>query len=503
MNTASDGRRTGARKLADDDRGAIMVVAVFMAAFLVGALWYVIGIGDAVLYRERMQDGADAVAYAGAVYHARGMNLIAMINVIMAGLLAVLVAMKLVQIINAIANVISCLISAACAVGAGCWAVPICTLTTNLESPISKAISAYEKFLKPTLKALSATQKGIAVAMPWVAEAKSVYIASKYYSKPVKTGGIVSASLIPMVPKERLGLPVQEDDYSFLCKKAGQYVGDVIFSPFGSFGGWVSGVIGGVAGTFPGYFCGAGGALGADFNKSAIDQLCAQKKKTFDDKYKHQAHRPKFDMAKCKKDAQKDMGKQIKQKVGGLGGLAGGMGADSMTSKRVFDDAQNGNGYFQVWSVVVGDDQWPRRADPGVKIAAWHKQMSMPPSPWGKVAFAEAEFYYDTSGKWEDYKEDAMWNMRWRARFRRVRPPTPDVATVIADVAGGKLANKLDDKVKDVLAHEDFMSWVLGTQTSGTVFDGFKAVVKGGGQWSDSKIQNQVLKRYDNLQVIH
>lgn len=81
-----------------DQRGAVMVVGVFMAAFLVGSLWYIIGIGDAILYRERMQDGADAVAFAAAVYHARGMNIIAMINIIMAAILAVLVAFKLVQL---------------------------------------------------------------------------------------------------------------------------------------------------------------------------------------------------------------------------------------------------------------------------------------------------------------------------------------------------------------------------------------------------------------------
>ena len=73
-----------------DQRGAIMVMAVFMAAFLVGCLWYLIGVGDALVYRERVQDAADAGAYSAAVYHARGMNLIALLNIVMAAMLAVL-----------------------------------------------------------------------------------------------------------------------------------------------------------------------------------------------------------------------------------------------------------------------------------------------------------------------------------------------------------------------------------------------------------------------------
>src|SRR3954452_1963028 len=91
----------GPAGLVDDRRGAILVAAVFMAVFLVGALWYLVGIGDAAIYREKMQDGSDAVAFASAVYHARGMNIIAVFNLIMAAALAVLIAFKIAEIIAA------------------------------------------------------------------------------------------------------------------------------------------------------------------------------------------------------------------------------------------------------------------------------------------------------------------------------------------------------------------------------------------------------------------
>src|ERR1043165_2084167 len=88
------------RSLVDDQRGAILVMCVFFVAFLVGCLWDVVGIGDAAVQRERLQDASDSAVFAAAVYPARGMNVIAMINIIMAAVLSVLAALKVSQILN-------------------------------------------------------------------------------------------------------------------------------------------------------------------------------------------------------------------------------------------------------------------------------------------------------------------------------------------------------------------------------------------------------------------
>jgi hypothetical protein len=80
--------------VARDERGAILVLGVFMAALLVGFLYFVTGIGDAIVHRERMQDAADSAAFAGATTHARGMNMIAMVNVSTTGVLATVAGVK-------------------------------------------------------------------------------------------------------------------------------------------------------------------------------------------------------------------------------------------------------------------------------------------------------------------------------------------------------------------------------------------------------------------------
>ena len=74
-------RREG---LIQETGGAMMLLSLFMALFLIGTLYYILGVGDAVIYRRIMQDSADAGAHAAAVMGAKGMNLHVLLNVVMA-----------------------------------------------------------------------------------------------------------------------------------------------------------------------------------------------------------------------------------------------------------------------------------------------------------------------------------------------------------------------------------------------------------------------------------
>ncbi|HEX2673594.1 MAG TPA: hypothetical protein VHM25_22100, partial [Polyangiaceae bacterium] len=62
------------QNLTQDSRGAILIVGIVFGVLLVGALWHIAGIGDAIAWRERAQDAADAGAFENAVWNARGMN---------------------------------------------------------------------------------------------------------------------------------------------------------------------------------------------------------------------------------------------------------------------------------------------------------------------------------------------------------------------------------------------------------------------------------------------
>jgi len=404
-----------------DRRGAILVAAVFMAVFLVGCLWYLVGIGDAAIYREKMQDGADAVAFASAVYHARGMNLIAVLNLIMAAALAVLIAFKIAEII---AFTIAAIAAVLCPFTGGAT----CTIATealNIGNNLhNSVIPKVQNIVDTVLKACSESQRWVARITPWVGAARGAIVAGQY-GPTVKGGVALSVSMVPM--GDRLGLPVQEEPFDKLCARAGKMLGDLAFGwiPGMSF---VGGLLGNLAGSFPGYFCGGsssgGGVTQADQQQNIKDQ-CAAAKKQYDQANKSNSSAKPFDSKKC----EKDLNDKLKNGVSG-GGSLGNTGAK--TSKMIYGSAQNGDDSFQVYGFVLGDNEAMRRnAKSRVEMAGWGKAQITPgvlADTLEKAGFAEAEFYYDqvTAGKlaWADYKDDALWNMRWRARLRRFRLPT-------------------------------------------------------------------------------
>jgi hypothetical protein len=67
----------------NDNRGAIMVIGIFFACMMIGWMWTVVGLGDAMIWRDRSQEASDAISYSSAAIQAQGMNLISFVNVLM------------------------------------------------------------------------------------------------------------------------------------------------------------------------------------------------------------------------------------------------------------------------------------------------------------------------------------------------------------------------------------------------------------------------------------
>ena len=120
-----------------DERGAIMVCCVFFAIVLVGMMYTLTGIGDTLHLRERAQDAADASALSAAVLHARGMNLIVFVNLIMLALVMLLIAVRVVQGMA----VLGTTVAAGMAVSSGGAAAP-------KSSKLHENLQLSENFLK-------------------------------------------------------------------------------------------------------------------------------------------------------------------------------------------------------------------------------------------------------------------------------------------------------------------------------------------------------------------
>jgi len=194
-------------KLHRDQRGAIMLIAVFVAIFAVALLYYLIGISGTVLFREKLQDAADATALSSAIMHARAMNLIVLINIIMAAILSVLVTVKLIETLAIIGVGFAAALAWGTA-GASLVAIP------PLKTVQSSMQTAYETLRGPVFEALLALND-LADAVRDVTPGAALALAeADLAANPAlpNTHGIVFGT--------RRDLPVEDDEFTTLCGQA-------------------------------------------------------------------------------------------------------------------------------------------------------------------------------------------------------------------------------------------------------------------------------------------
>jgi hypothetical protein len=237
------------------ENGAILLMGLFMCVLLVSCLYYLVGIGDTILFREKMQDAADASAYSAAIIHARGMNIIVMINILMAAVLAVLVVLKLISTI-CIAAIAICVGLAFVTFGASMAPVPF------LESGRQLADNAYGALKEPVFQLLrggNQLAEVVARITPIAAQIEVQNMATTVYAPPAE-----GAVMFPLFE----GLPVEDDDFDVLCGKAGEFAGQLAGLPLKALlradflSSLLGSALGGLAKTFASYFCGDGGGGG-------------------------------------------------------------------------------------------------------------------------------------------------------------------------------------------------------------------------------------------------
>jgi hypothetical protein len=228
-----------------DQRGAIMVMGLFMAIFATGCLFYLVGLGEAIAQRERMQDAADAAAFSSAVLHARGMNVIALVNMTMAALLAALIVLKLVELAGYIGVAVATGLAFFTS-GLSLSAVP---LFAELSFNAREAHDAAQPTVHTSLRVLRIASRGVRVVMPWVAQAASMKTIVAHYAPPAVQGFSVPG---------RITLPTRDGSYEGLCRKAGEYVGDLVSVPFAGIatpGFSLGEITGGLIGAGSAWFC--------------------------------------------------------------------------------------------------------------------------------------------------------------------------------------------------------------------------------------------------------
>ncbi len=195
-----------------NERGAIMLIAVFFAIFGVAILYYMIGMSQAVLFRERVQDAADATALSDAITNARGMNFIVLLNIVMAALMAILVTIKLVEGLA----ILGMFFAAALAwptFGASLAAIPP---LRSIQQSMSNLYEATKTPIYAALEILHQTADTVKQITPGAADAVAASEATEHWDNSSIRSFALGSRILS-------GLPVEDDSFDKLCGKAGTY----------------------------------------------------------------------------------------------------------------------------------------------------------------------------------------------------------------------------------------------------------------------------------------
>jgi hypothetical protein len=436
-----------------DQRGSILIIGLFAALSLCGALWMLIGLGDAIVFHDRGQEAADAAALSAAAVHARAMNATAAMNFVM------LVMAGSYLSFSVIADL--ALVSAAYVVSVPFGAKNAAEMGAKAHEVFGSLVR-FEQSTGSTLAALDLAQSGLAVGGPALGTVAGLEVAgprkntgmslgwSNFPATAIaRTGERAPYAARPSVPNPPLTTPEKCTKGGIVCSMANKFFPVLKAPP-----AWNPGPNNGrslglpVAAEPASTLCiRAGGLFFKDFG-DAVDPF--ELGDGADETMKTMKAREK------KLPIPVHCSDQVNRTV--VGPMAGvPRSRDVWTAagpKRM--TAANGDMAMRVlgWATTkeesVVDDAVRR-----VKLAAYDLSGSTDRSVL--VYDAQAEFYYGCSAKWNDAScngeelgtsgvgyEQALYGMNWRARLtrsNRVGEVFGGARSAVADL-GGRVVNR-------------------------------------------------------------
>jgi hypothetical protein len=503
-------------QLAADQCGAIVIIGIAAGAALALGLWHLVRVGDAAIWRETVQNAADAGAFDNAVLQARGMNVLVFLNLVMALVMSVLLLWRVAEIL---------IVAATIAVGVACgWTGFACAALPKLADLdrwfISKDPSVSDKVVK-ICAGINVVEKVVATIVPPYAmghamvkttsdyPVDSVFVLSPSIGTPtlvtdgtftkgfkdtfLKSNNVKQqitdcfkkaakpATKEPTdnrgqawdkVAQRRMGLvfslPVQEGSLSTLCTQAGKFFTTTLPSLFAGHEvnplGWTGGLVDSLFGSVPNLFCAPANAGTAPTAKHRVPN-----------------NKDKANSTSVPKSAEDQLNKQIENACNGArvafdrlpdkekAGAKYNDGNDEFDMKQCKTDAKaktkdstdaldkTGD---QVTKCVKPADVWTMTSNGTLFMQSFSWADKSAPFPAASVR-AQAEMYFDCTDQWNasSCKSLAMWRPRWRARLRRVQP----LADLLKQQAGVSLGtgisvavNTLADAVSESLFGKAF-----------------------------------------------
>ncbi len=451
------------RRFHEEKRGAVMILSLFMSMFMIGNLWFLIGIGDSVVWRQRMQEAPDHAGFSSAVVHAKGMNFIAMLNAVMLVLVIIYILMGIIHDILAL----------------------LCVMTGFACIPFKawqQVWHGYFNVMKPICRAIHTAEEAISYGAPWVGMGVGAKLGQEYGQKthqhPKLTVLPLSLSMMPGRTAgdgsggrglAKFGLPVEARPFSALCDKVGRLAEQG--------GGSLLGMTGMSAGA-------AGGVMSGLISAGVKYRYCSG----FDISGFIQGNdtrtRSGFSgvMGNFISIGRRAISRFAASAIGAL--LGNDPSTDSFWNEDgplyVYSGAENGNSFFQVWTFNMFPKFVEARAS-RVGISANRLKgrgiANTPPTP--RAYFSQSEFYYDCTKEWADNEchgdpyldANASFNMRWTVRMHAFEG---DFGTKFGGALGSLFTSGISNAIRSGLEKMNLPPFVadqLGTQIGTQIGD--------------------------------
>ena len=501
--------KTSLQELHHDKRGAIMLIGLCMSCFLIGSLWFLIGIGDAIVFRDNMQEATDHATFTSAVLHAKGMNFISACNLILLALITVHILLGIVHDVTLAACIIAF------------WTCPV---WINAR----RVYTAYSKLFKPAAGAIHYAEVAAANGYPLLAAYKGYRMGADYGEFSPKKRDInmivISPSIIPgrlltsglnaaitrsgkgpagadgkptddkslTSSSAKKGLPVEAKKFSALCEKFASEGIEAAFSlagkksgrGVGTVKGWLKGIFSLVIKV---RYCNdlSGDAFSVDLGKKigdgneAIAKENADREKSNASLPKGQSGQPPLDAvapdsaaaggSKCMKD-----GSVLDP------GFDKWWGCDGPLLP--WGGSENGSPWMHVWGINFRPDFNDNQEH---RVAVGQRKLGVTSSAKPNMYFSQAEFYFDCKEEWDNEEcnkdDNAGYSIQWRARLRRLK--FPQIGSLISSFAGEFLGGlKAYEDLKKVFSDapkaKDAAGNVIPGQAPSLATSGFEKLVE-------------------------
>lgn len=425
--------------LRDDNRGAIMLIGLFMACFLIGSLWFIVGVGDAIVYRDRMQEATDHGAFAASAMNAKGMNFISLCNLVL------LVAVT----IHIVLGIIHDIALALCIISFG--------TTCGFWEGVRELWINYFDILKPAARAIHNATKIGSYGFPVMGLAEGLAVGKSYKggksNKPLVIA--LSPSLLSGMSftssekgaEKKEGLTLEPQPMWLVCRRVASLSIDTLFkTALGVSGRGFAGKVMDLAKKI----------LGDVIENRYCNDLSNKERFTASQRVDQFLQEGLDNIGKSRTG-------RIARRVilgdtsggGGLGGGGGGGGTttnDTTTNSSssggsidpgfdkfwgengpmvVIGPAKNGNDWFQTYSVNL-NLQMTDSSESRVRVSAGPSKgggkLEVKVKPLGGFYFAQAEYYFDCARKWStegcNFEGNSTFAIKWRARLRRFSIPS-------------------------------------------------------------------------------